>query len=39
MLSKEDNCTEIIEPPNELELNRAFTRKMNHLLCVVSEDI
>lgn len=25
----------MVEPPNELEVNRAFTRKMNHLLCVM----
>jgi [calcium/calmodulin-dependent protein kinase] kinase len=25
----------MVEPPNELELNRAFTRKMNHLLCII----
>ncbi|KXH69454.1 hypothetical protein CSAL01_08516, partial [Colletotrichum salicis] len=35
LLSKEENCSNTVEPPNELELNRAFTRKMNHLLCVV----
>ncbi|KAK1998286.1 Pkinase-domain-containing protein [Colletotrichum falcatum] len=35
LLSKEDNCSVIVEPPNELELSRAFTRKMNHLLCVM----
>ncbi|KAL0930902.1 CAMKK/META protein kinase [Colletotrichum truncatum] len=35
LLSKQDNCAVLIEPPNELELNRAFTRKMNHLLCVM----
>ncbi|OLN81577.1 Calcium/calmodulin-dependent protein kinase kinase 2 [Colletotrichum chlorophyti] len=35
LLSKEDNCAVIVDPPNELELNRAFTRKMNHLLCVM----
>ncbi|KAJ0312829.1 hypothetical protein Brms1b_007678 [Colletotrichum noveboracense] len=35
LLSKEDNCAALIELPNELELNRAFTRKMNHLLCVM----
>ncbi|KAF9875477.1 calcium calmodulin dependent protein kinase [Colletotrichum karsti] len=35
LLSKEENCSVLIEPPNELELNRAFTRKMNHLLCVM----
>lgn len=32
LLSKEDNCENMVEPPNELELSRAFTRKMNHLL-------
>ncbi|PHH69165.1 hypothetical protein CDD82_7953 [Ophiocordyceps australis] len=35
LLSAEENCAHLIEPPNELELNRAFTRKMNHLLCVM----
>lgn len=35
LLSAEENCDHHIEPPNELELNRAFTRKMNHLLCVM----
>ncbi|OBR13618.1 Calcium calmodulin dependent protein kinase [Colletotrichum higginsianum IMI 349063] len=35
LLSKEDNCSVIVEPPNDLELSRAFTRKMNHLLCVM----
>jgi [calcium/calmodulin-dependent protein kinase] kinase len=35
LLSAEENCSDPIEPPNELELSRAFTRKMNHLLCVM----
>ncbi|RCI08084.1 hypothetical protein L249_6219 [Ophiocordyceps polyrhachis-furcata BCC 54312] len=35
LLSAEENCAHQVEPPNELELNRAITRKMNHLLCVV----
>ncbi|KAM0284977.1 hypothetical protein ACHAQH_001666 [Verticillium albo-atrum] len=35
LLSQDDNCAMIVDPPNELELNRAFTRKMNHLLCVM----
>lgn len=35
MLPEEENCSHIIEPPNELELSRAFTRKMNHMLCVM----
>ncbi|KAK4067664.1 hypothetical protein Trihar35433_6224 [Trichoderma harzianum] len=32
LLSTEENCANPVEPPNELELSRAFTRKMNHLL-------
>lgn len=35
LLSAEENCADLVEPPNDLELNRAVTRKMNHLLCVV----
>lgn len=35
LLSAEENCAHHIDPPNELELNHAFTRKMNHLLCVM----
>ncbi|ODA82821.1 hypothetical protein RJ55_01330 [Drechmeria coniospora] len=35
LLSTEENCACPVEPPNELELSRAFTRKMNHLLCVM----
>ncbi|KAG5937038.1 hypothetical protein E4U53_000096 [Claviceps sorghi] len=35
LLSREDNCENMIEPPNELELSRAFTRKMNHLLSMM----
>jgi [calcium/calmodulin-dependent protein kinase] kinase len=35
LLSAEENCINMVEPPNELEVNRAFTRKMNHLLCVM----
>lgn len=35
LLSAEENCANPVEPPNELELSRAFTRKMNHLLCVM----
>lgn len=35
LLSAEENCAHIIEPPNELELSRAFTRKMDHLFCVM----
>ena len=32
---KEENCANVIEPPNELELNRAFTRKVDSLFSVV----
>jgi [calcium/calmodulin-dependent protein kinase] kinase len=35
LLSAEENCANVVEAPNELELNRAITRKMNHLLCVM----
>lgn len=35
MLPAEENCAHHIDPPNELELAHAFTRKMNHLLCVM----
>ncbi|KEZ41532.1 hypothetical protein SAPIO_CDS7692 [Scedosporium apiospermum] len=35
LLSVEENCADPVEPPNEIELNRALTRKMNHLLCVM----
>lgn len=35
LLSAEANCAHLVEPPNELELNRAFTRKLNHMFCVM----
>ncbi|KAF7550028.1 hypothetical protein G7046_g8150 [Stylonectria norvegica] len=35
LLSSEENCANMVEPPNDLEVSRAFTRKMNHLLCVM----
>ncbi|KAI6785762.1 Calcium/calmodulin-dependent protein kinase kinase-like protein [Emericellopsis cladophorae] len=35
LLSAEENCAHHVDPPNELELNHAFTRKMNHLMCVM----
>lgn len=35
LLPAEENCAHHIDPPNELELAHAFTRKMNHLLCVM----
>lgn len=38
LLSAEENSTELVDPPNALELNHAFTRKMSHLLCVVSRN-
>lgn len=34
-LLSDENCAHLVEPLNELELNRAFTRKMNHLLCMM----
>lgn len=35
LLSAEENCSDLVEDPNELEVNHAFTRRMTHLLCVV----
>ncbi|KAI1075422.1 kinase-like domain-containing protein [Whalleya microplaca] len=35
LLSEEENCSDMVELPNELEVNHAFTRKMDHLLCVM----
>lgn len=35
LLCAEDNCANMVEPPNELEVSRALTRKFNHLLCVM----
>ncbi|KAL2753331.1 hypothetical protein ACRALDRAFT_1052064 [Sodiomyces alcalophilus JCM 7366] len=35
LLPAEENCAELVGPPNELELNRAFTPKMNHLFYVM----
>ncbi|KAM7207379.1 Protein kinase-like domain containing protein [Naviculisporaceae sp. PSN 640] len=35
LLSAEENCSEPVEPPNALEVNHAFTRRMSHLLCVM----
>ncbi|KAI0417732.1 kinase-like domain-containing protein [Xylaria grammica] len=31
----EENCSDVVETPNELEVNHAFTRKMDHLICVL----
>ncbi|ROT38511.1 calcium/calmodulin-dependent protein kinase [Sodiomyces alkalinus F11] len=35
LLPAGENCAQLVEPPNELELSRAFTRKMNHLFYVM----
>ncbi|KAI1434908.1 kinase-like domain-containing protein [Xylaria sp. CBS 124048] len=35
LLSEEENCSNMVETPNELEVNHAFTRKMDHLMCVM----
>ncbi|KAF7547390.1 hypothetical protein G7Z17_g7782 [Cylindrodendrum hubeiense] len=35
LLCAEENCVNMIDPPNELEVSRALTRKFNHLLCVM----
>ncbi|KAI0851847.1 Pkinase-domain-containing protein [Daldinia vernicosa] len=35
LLSEEENCSDVVEPPNALEVNHAFTRKMDHLMCVL----
>lgn len=36
LLSAEENCSDLVDDPNELEVSHAFTRRMTHLLCVVS---
>ncbi|KAH6636166.1 kinase-like domain-containing protein [Chaetomium tenue] len=36
LLSAEENCSDPVDPPNPLELNHAFTRRMSHLICVQS---
>ncbi|KAI1384687.1 Pkinase-domain-containing protein [Hypoxylon trugodes] len=35
LLSEEENCSDGVDPPNALEVNHAFTRKMDHLICVL----
>ncbi|KAI1144582.1 Pkinase-domain-containing protein [Hypoxylon sp. FL0543] len=35
LLSEEENCSDMVEAPNALEVNHAFTRKMDHLACVL----
>jgi [calcium/calmodulin-dependent protein kinase] kinase len=36
MMSAEENCANPVDMPNALEVNHAFTRKIDHLFCVVS---
>ncbi|CAN8096313.1 unnamed protein product [Discula destructiva] len=35
LLGAEENCSDLVEPPSELELSHAFTRRMTSLLCVM----
>ncbi|KAH6654319.1 kinase-like domain-containing protein [Truncatella angustata] len=35
LLSESENITELVEPPNELELNHALTRKMSNMMTVM----
>ncbi|KAI0526441.1 kinase-like domain-containing protein [Xylaria bambusicola] len=35
LLPEVENCSDVVETPNELEVNHAFTRKMDHLICVL----
>lgn len=35
LLDAEENCSELVDAPNELEVSHAFTRRMGHLLCVM----
>ncbi|KAH7037650.1 kinase-like domain-containing protein [Microdochium trichocladiopsis] len=35
LLSKEENCATLIEAPDEMEVNHAFTRKMSHMFYVM----
>lgn len=35
LLGAEENCSELVDAPNELEVSHAFTRRMGHLLCVM----
>ncbi|KAI0115913.1 kinase-like domain-containing protein [Nemania sp. FL0031] len=35
LLSEEENRSDVVETPSELEVNHAFTRKMDHLICVL----
>ncbi|KAK4196698.1 putative calcium/calmodulin-dependent protein kinase [Triangularia verruculosa] len=35
LLLAEENCSDPVDPPNPLEVNHAFTRRMSHLICVM----
>lgn len=35
LLDAEENCSDLVELPSELEVSHAFTRRMTHLLCVM----
>ncbi|VBB86785.1 Putative calcium/calmodulin-dependent protein kinase kinase [Podospora comata] len=35
LLPTDENCTDPVDPPNPLEVNHAFTRRMSHLICVM----
>ncbi|KAI1772517.1 Pkinase-domain-containing protein [Hypoxylon cercidicola] len=35
LLPEEENCSAVVEPPNALEVNHAFTRKMDHLIYIM----
>ncbi|OIW33417.1 Pkinase-domain-containing protein [Coniochaeta ligniaria NRRL 30616] len=35
MMSAEENCADPVDMPNALEVNHAFTRKIDHLFCVM----
>ncbi|KAI1812041.1 Pkinase-domain-containing protein [Poronia punctata] len=35
LLSEQENCSNPVEEPNELEMNHAFTRRMGHLVHVI----
>jgi [calcium/calmodulin-dependent protein kinase] kinase len=39
LLSADENCSDPVDPPNSLELNHAFTRRMSHLICVVTSPL
>lgn len=39
MMSAEENCADPVDMPNDLEVNHAFTRKIDHLFCVVNHAV